>query len=78
MAVFWNFGRGDFGIRNYGNCVQLRFPQELSHRLQLLLMAIVAVGVGSVFRFDLLGYDTWLPDDKIASMSVNNNGRFNV
>lgn len=48
------------------------FRRAFSHRLQLLLMAIVAVGVGSVFRFDLLGYDTWLPKkDQVESMAVS-------
>lgn len=48
------------------------FRRAFSHRLQLLLMVIVAVGVGSVFRFDLLGYDTWIPQkDQVESMAVS-------
>ena len=44
-------------------------------------MAVTALtfGIALVFRFDLLGYDSYLPDtDKIASMSVNNNLLSNV
>lgn len=48
------------------------FRRAFSHRIQMLLMAVLALGVGSIFRFDLLGYDTWLPrEDQVESMAVS-------
>lgn len=47
------------------------FRKAFSHWKQMVLMAAASLAVGSIFVFDLTGYDTWLPEEsEVESMAV--------
>lgn len=47
----------------------------LSHKIQLVGTIVVAVVLGMVFRYDLLGYDTYVPKlERIESAAISVNG----
>lgn len=63
---------------SYG-LVQVLFEFDLRcvfrHKKQMLLSAAVAVLIAAVLRFDVFGYDSYIPkEDKIKSMSVSMSG----
>ena len=48
------------------------FRKAFSHWKQMVLMAAASLAVGSIFAFDLIGYDTWLPEEsEVESMAVD-------
>lgn len=50
---------------------QFDLKKAFSHRLGLAVAALVTTAVVCVFRFDLISYDTYIPDkDKVVSMSI--------
>ena len=60
------------------------FRNLFARKMQLALCLVIALGIFSVFRFDLLGYDRWLPAESkvegaaMFSMPLENNlGQFN-
>lgn len=59
----------------------LNMQEVLKHKGQILLSAVLAVGIAATFQFDITGYDTWLPArEDVAQMALYNdevNGYFN-
>lgn len=83
QSDLWFFGGIALGILVFTGVLDFIFYTDirnvLKKPLELLAVTALTFGIALVFRFDLLGYDSYLPDaDKIASMSVNNNLLSNV
>lgn len=59
----------------------LNMQEVLKHKRQILLSAVLAMGIAVTFQFDITGYDTWLPArEDVAQMALYNdeiNGYFN-
>lgn len=63
--IWWIFGMAVGTVMVHGIMevlYQLDFRRFFSHKLQLLLLAAGVAVCAAVFRFDLLGYDGYLPD----------------
>jgi len=50
----------------------LDFRRGLDHKATSLAFLAVAICIGTIFRMDLFGYDTWMPDrEKVSSIALN-------
>ena len=83
QSDLWFFGGIALGLLVFTGVVDFIYYTDirnvLKRPLELLAVTVLTFGIALVFRFDLLGYDTYLPDaDKIACMSVNNYALANV
>ena len=83
QSDFWFFGGIALGLLVFSGVMDFIYSTDirsvLKNPLELLTVTLLTFGIALVFRFDLLGYDSYLPDeDKIASMSVNNYSLSNV
>ena len=83
QSDLWFFGGIALGLLVFTGVVDFIYYTDirnvLKRPLELLAVTVLTFGIALVFRCDLLGYDTYLPDaDKIACMSVNNYALANV
>ena len=76
--AWFSFGVVFAFIVSYG-LIQVLFEFDIRsvfhHKLQMLLSAVVILSIALILRFDVFGYDNYLPEeDEIQSMSVSMSG----
>lgn len=79
----WFFGGMGIGVVVFTAMIDFLYCSDirgvLKKPLQLCVIALVTFSIALTFRFDLLGFDTFLPKkEQIASMSVDNYALCNV
>lgn len=84
LLFFWILGKGGMGWAVFGllaggvisHCVieiiyHFDFEKLFSHRLQMGASLVLAFALFALFRWDLMGYDRWIPDpDRLHSAAV--------
>lgn len=74
-SMVWFFGGIVFAVLILGALIEFIYHLDIREvfcrKLQLLLSALLAIGIVLIFRYDLVGYDTYLPEkEDISAMSI--------
>lgn len=83
QSDIWFFGGITAGVVVLTAAVDFIYCMDIRGVLRkpftVMGIAVMTFGIALTFRFDLLGFDSYLPErDQIASMSINNYGLSNV